>query len=500
MSARTYTLPPSPRSRRAPAATLTTAEQITAVFTHRALYEMAAAVPAQDRVGRPRKFPTHLILGFAVLQRVFRSGVRTEHELTDATTWVTVCAAIAQAQVDFADLDIPDPGPVPPHWQAFRYARNRYLTAPQVLADLVEVFTWHAVGQARDAGLLDPGGPGSLCHPDPSRTVYGDGTVIRPMYKPPAARRTTDPKTGAAVITYLDPAGEPIDKPARRFDPDVAEYHGHTGPVHGQNFVAWSVRGPGPHQRVVLTVGRVGRPGQEADDAMAAFWPLHAIAGPGIQAVVYDGAMRGAHIDELMTRAGVVAINKVHASSKTAARRGKAINPRWFALGTWQHDTPAGACAHQLAAVDGAVSEVDLDDAGRPVVVSRLHRAQVKRPRRSSGRFHFNVGYTVPCPHGPFTAWVTPHGAAGDADHRRADAVRVIAEGEPDFEVLYGLRNDAESFNAQLKRTLLVDRAMSLGGARQLLDVLCFATLHNARNAYRARRAEAEPRRLRTVA
>jgi hypothetical protein len=250
----------------------------------------------------------------------------------------------------------------------------------------------------------------------------------------------------------------------------------------------------------VLTVGRVGRPGQEADDAMAAFWPLHAVAGPGIQAVVYDGAMRGAHIDELMTRAGVVAINKVHASSKTAARRGRATNARWFALGTWQHDTPAGLCAHQVAAVDGAISEVALDDAGRPVVLSRLHRAQIKRPRRSSGRYHFNVGYTVPCSHGPFTAWVTPHGAAGDTDHRRADAVRVIAEGEPDFEALYGLRNDAESFNAQLKRTLLVDRAMSLGGARQLLDVLCFATLHNARNAYRARQAAAEPRRLRTVA
>ena len=48
------------------------------------------------------------------------------------------------------------------------------------------------------------------------------------------------------------------------------------------------------------------------------------------------------------------------------------------------------------------------------------------------------------------------------------------------------LRNDAEPFNSQLKRTLLVDRAMSLGGRRQLLDVLCFAHLHNATNALRA--------------
>jgi hypothetical protein len=90
----------------------------------------------------------------------------------------------------------------------------------------------------------------------------------------------------------------------------------------------------------------------------------------------------------------------------------------------------------------------------------------VKRPRRSSGRYHFYVAYEVGCPGGPFLAWVTPHALAGEPDHRRADAIRVIAEGEPDFDRPYGLRNDAESFNSQLKRNLLVDRAMNLGGQR----------------------------------
>src|SRR3712207_7166047 len=53
---------------------------------------------------------------------------------------------------------------------------------------------------------------------------------------------------------------------------------------------------------------------------------------------VYDGAMRGVHIDELMTGHGLVVINKVHASAKTAARRGKSDPPRWYALGTWEQD------------------------------------------------------------------------------------------------------------------------------------------------------------------
>lgn len=477
-----------PSARRRSSTALTTSEQIRAVFSHRALYEIAAVVPEKDRVGRPRLFPTYLLLGYGVLARVFRSGARAGQELTDPAVWRVIRETVETA-IDELGLDVPPPGTRPPDWPAFRYARDKYLTDPVIQDAMLEVFTELAVAQARSQGLLDPCGPGSLCHPHPTRTVYGDGTVIRPMYRPPRARRTTDPRTGRTVITYLDEAGKPVPNPGRRYDPDAADYHGHAGPVHGQNYVAWSVRGPGAHQRVVLAVDRVPRPGQEADAAVSAFKRLHEVAGTGIQAVVYDGAMRGAHIDELMTRCGVVVINKVHASAKTAARRGKSTSPRWYTLGTWEHEAGGEQCTHHLAAVDGAVSEVALDDAGAPVVLSRLHRAQVKRPRRGSGRWHFNVAYTVPCPHEAFQAWVTPHALAGQTDHKRADAVRVIAEGEPDFTTLYGLRNDAESFNAQLKKTLLVDRAMSLGARRQLLDVLCFAVLHNALNEFRARSA-----------
>jgi hypothetical protein len=473
------------RPRTSTAGRLTTAEQITAVFAHPGLYAMAGAVPPKDRVGRPRAFPSYLLLGFGALARVYRSGSRAAHELTDPATWRIVRDAVEAAAAEY-DLDIALPGDRPPDWDAYRYARNHHLTVPDTLTAMRAAFTATAVDQARVFGLLDPSGPGSLCHPDPTRTVYGDGTVVRPMYRPPAARRTTDPATGQAVVTYLDAAGQPIDAPRRRFDPDAADYHGHTGSVHGQNFVAWSVRGPARHKRVVLAVDRVPRPGLEADTSVELLKALHAVAGSGIQAVAYDGAFRGRHIDEVMTGCGLVVINKVHASATTAARKGKTTNPRWHTLGTWEHDTDAGPCTHHLAAVDGAVSEIGLDEAGRQVVLHRLERKQVKRPRRTSGRYHFNVAYEVPCPAGPFQAWVTPHALADETDHRRADAVRVIAEGEAEFATLYGLRNDAESFNAQLKRTLLVDRAMSLGGARQLLDVLCFAHVHNATNALRA--------------
>ena len=464
---------------------LTTAEQVAAVFAHPGLYAMADVVPAKDRVGRPRKYPTYLLLGFGALSRVYRSGTRAANELCDPATWQVVGQAVAAAR-DAYDLDIEPPGRQPPNRYAYRNARDARLADPGILADLRQAFTEQAVLQARSFGLLNPAGPGSLCHPHSTRTVYGDGTVVRPMFRPPAARIQIDPDTGHKTTVYLDGKGNPIPAPARRFDPDAAEYHGHTGPVHGQNFVAWCVRGPDAHQRVVLAVDRVPRPAMEADTSVQLLRAVHAAAGSGIQAVVYDGAMRGVHIDEIMTHLGLVAINKVHASAKTAARRGKNTNARHYALGSWVHDTDAGACTHHLAAVDGAVCELVLDDEGHQVVRARLDRLQIKRPQRASGRYHFNVAYQVPCPAGPFTAWVTPHGLAGEDDHKRADAVRVIAEGEPDFATLYGLRNDSESFNSQLKRTLLVDRAASVGAARQLLDVLCFAHLHNAVNAAHA--------------
>lgn len=478
------------RRRRRPAA-MTTNDKIRAIFSDPTLYELGALIPERQPIGRRSHFPGYLLLGYGVLARLFRSAARVETEIADPATWEVITQTIRNMHQRDPELVPRLPGPKPPNRDAFRYARDAHLTSDDVLPQLQALFTECAVDRAREFGLLNPNGPGSLSHPDRSRVVYGDGTVVRPLYRPPAATRTTT-KDGETVITYTGPGGAPQQAPTRRYDPDAADYHGHAGPVHGQNFVALYARGDHPGHRVVLAVARVDRPGHEAATAVTAIKALHEIAGNGIQAVVYDGAMRGAHIDDLMTTLGVVVINKVHSSAKTATRRGKkSATPRYYPLGAWEHDTshtPGGSttCTHQLGAVDGAVSEIALNEVGKAVILHRLERRQIKRPRRASGRYHFNVAYEVPCPQEPFTAWITPHALASETSHTRADAVRIIAEGEPDFDRLYGLRNDAESFNSEFKRTLIVDRAMSLGARRQLLDVLCYAILHNAINAARA--------------
>ncbi|MCU1690733.1 MAG: hypothetical protein JWN20_2661 [Jatrophihabitantaceae bacterium] len=93
--------------------------------------------------------------------------------------------------------------------------------------------------------------------------------------------------------------------------------------------------------------------------------PLHI----PVQAVVYDGALRGVHLEELMTRHGLVVVNKVAAaplSDAEKAERGGIKAAESYPLGSWEHDTNDGACTHTLAAVDGAIVEVTLDDTGDP--------------------------------------------------------------------------------------------------------------------------------------
>jgi hypothetical protein len=163
---------------------------------------------------------------------------------------------------------------------------------------------------------------------------------------------------------------------------------------------------------------------------------------------------------------------------------------RSYPLGTATHDLPAGGtCHHQLAAAGGQVVEIDLDEQGDPVIIGTLSRKAVKRSRRRHGEFHFNVGYQVACPGQPFTIWLSPHpGRAGDT--ARPEQLRVLPAGDPDAQRLYGIRSDAEGFHSNYKRTLIVDRQMSLGWRRGLVDLYCFALYNNALTEHRAAEAD----------
>ena len=421
-------------------------------------------------VGRRRSHPPWVVLAYAAMARHFRSHNRLDGELRNGL-WEQVRLAALDAELD-------DPGMRPFLYPQLVYWRDQVMRDDERRQGLLAAFTDLSLTHARQRGLLLPDGPGSLTHPHPTRTVYGDGTVVRPIYRRPRTTTITDPDTGEEGVVFVDPStGEHLDAPARRFDPSAADYHRHDGPIHGNNLVIVFARDHAPGTRVILGVDRVDAPGREAETAVALIERIHTAAAGGITAAVYDGAFHGVHIDRLMRHRGLIVINKLAAASRVDEEFVAKRRP----LGTYTHTKPAGGeCPHTLHIENGTVIDVALADDGTPVTVAAATRRQIKRFRRSDGTHRFSLGIDIACRHGSFRLWLSPH--ATDRDGTLPEHLRLIPPDDPDFKLLYGLRNDSESFNNQYKRTLLVDRATSVGWERQLFDLLAFAVLENSRS------------------
>lgn len=430
------------------------------------------------RVGRPPVHPPWVLFAYAALVRHFRSASYTDIELRHGLWDRLRHAAIA------SELD--DPGARPYLYHHFTYQRDRLVSDDETLEMLTNEFTVIAVDHARQIGLLRPNGPGSLTYPHPARTIYGDGTIVRPIYRPPKPHDYVDcPVTGSRRPRYLDPAtGELSHTPSRRHDPSAADHGRHDGIVNGNDFIMFSARGSHPGSRVILGVDRVPAPGREADTAIGVIGRIHRSALGGIQAVVYDGAFQGVHIDRVMRSTGLIVVNKVAAATRT---EDGTATPKRRALGIHSHDTSNGKCPHVLHSVNGSVVDVALSDDGSPVDVATAKRKQVKRAARKDGTYRYNLAVTLPCKGDEVTIWLSPH---DNPEH-----IRLVPPDDPYFQTLYALRNDAESLNAQYKKTLLVDRATSVGWRRQLFDLLAYAILHNSLTA-----DQPERRRRLTVA
>lgn len=477
-------------------------DRIRAVLRHRALYEIGAELQPAHGVGRRPQHPAYLLLIYATLARVLRSGIRVETDFLHGDLWDFVVHE-SRATLRREGLDLPPPGKNPPAWHHWRRLRDDHLATDEGIAAVQRLHLPRAVDLARRIGLLDPRGQGSLTHPSHLRAIYGDGTIVRPIYAPPKKVLVED-ENGQTLVKFVDPhTGELIDHPGRRYDPDVALHQGHAGPALGHGYVGWHTRGTGTYQRVMLHLGYVDHPGGEAGTAIQLLRDIHRVAGNGIEVVIYDGAFRGTHIDEVMTKFGYQVIAKqptftdkdLVTASIVKGPDGRRVPT--IPLGVVTHEPTTGPCHHTLAAVNGAVVEIDLDDTGDPVVRSTPQRTAVKRARRADGRYYFNVGYRIDCPRGTFETWLSPH--AKNPGDPRPEALRIFPDGDPDTLRLRGLRSDAESVHSVFKRTLITERAMSLGWRRGLIDYFAFAWYSNAlaEAAWRAAQVPDNVRQLR---
>lgn len=103
-------------------------------------------------------------------------------------------------------------------------------------------------------------------------------------------------------------------------------------------------------------------------------------------------------------------------------------------------------------------------------------KANPKSPRRAERRVEKSARIEETAP-SPCTANPS-HGTPDDAARKfnRTENVRAIPCSDPDFARLYPRRNDSESINRNLEDTLWLGRAHSIGHARQLLNLLGYAS------------------------
>ena len=263
-----------------------------------------------------------------------------------------------------------------------------------------------------------------------------------------------------------------------------------------RNIVSFHVRDEHDHNKVTRASGMDAAPNTEAETAMALIDRLSRTKIGGlIRCVVYDEALRGVHLEKILTHYGYIPVVKVALAptdeEERVAREAAAAGPKFkeLIIGSAKHTTPAGTCEHLLCAVNGKVIEVDYDEGGKLAPVGAPCRQQVKRDDRADAQrpFYFNVGYRVECPNGSYVTWVVPHGRQGDQDTRGAENIRIFPE-DPDDEVysaIFPRRNDGESVHSRYKKVLPNKRALSLGGNRTLLEMVLFAITENADTWYR---------------
>lgn len=453
--------------RRAPA--VPRSEYVAAILGLDDIFELGQLVPEQPSYGRPRIFPGYMYVLYAVLMSVYQSSRKVEAELTSEATWEFICSEVRKRFPTDPSMWLKPSRPMRRYH--YSYLRNRYLVDDLVLPDLLDRLRRLATEHAKELGMCDPGGDGSLTHPSLDRVLYADGKVVTPLYKAKPGTTRVDRATGEIREV--------------RSDPDAHLHITGSGEMaYGNKFVLVNCRLPEPHARIILDVRSVPTPGGEAAEALESLRHVAPLL-PGAQGVLYDGAFRGVHNQVLLSELGLVPIVPVTAKSGGKRVR-KEREERVVRIEAQVVQTPKSSETLQLYARMGAIGLGELDENG-DVVFRRLERVKVRRSPNRDGTCRFYVEYRLPPDKGGGILRVRLDTTAEDKARKlnRSEHLRAIPTDDADWARLYPRRSDAESINRALDDTLWLRRAHSKGRLRQLFELIGFALMTNALAVYR---------------
>jgi hypothetical protein len=460
--------------------------KLEAIIREPAVREIAALIPAKGRYGRPRHYHPFMWVVYLVASVfVWESAAEVEEEFDHPQMWGFVCREV---RGEFPDNPEVWPQSKPMKRHHFVHALT-YLRDPGIQAEMRRILTRNAVAIAQEAGLIREDQMGSWTFPNRANVVTFDGKVLKPVSSWPKGSTWVDEETGEV-------------KP-RRYDADAAwhrvgdnedddeETQGEPGPKRSYG-TKHGMLSAGP---VVLTLDNVLRGGGEpslVEQLLAEVLPL----APGIQVLTTDGILRGVHINDLMTKYGIIPVSPVKADRrdkpKRGERRGRGHYDAWH-IEDQTVKTPEGTHPLRVLARRGHAGYEVLAENGDRLFEST---PRIRTQRRGKlGSYSFHDQYRLPSDLGGGELSVQHNNTKEkDGGRYRAEHLRPIAYGDRYYKLLYGTRNRSESHNSGVERTLTWGRAHSFGAKAQLTDLIGYAIGLNAvvRQDHRQRKRQAE--------
>jgi hypothetical protein len=328
-------------------------------------------VPEPDPTagGRPRMFPPYMWLLYDALLSVWGSARRVEAELAHPIVWNQLRVLIAAGSLTSRIGGCPEADAA---WH-YLYGRTTWLTDPPCSPQL------HGSTAAR---RHRPSPPARVCStpmgpvPGPTRTCRGCST--------PMAR--SSPRCSGEA-RHPDPTRQTGEVRTLRFEQDA----GAALRRHRRDRVGHSSSCSWPCARPISTGGSSSTstgslsPGGEAACAMDTITRARPADAPGLQGVIYDGALRGVHHQRLLRDLGLLPINKVTAAkagtASPAARTTNASRSRPTSKTAPSPDPTAPSAPSRCSPRPAPSASLTLTDTGERA----LHRTR-RHPHQPQGR------------------------------------------------------------------------------------------------------------------
>ena len=433
---------------------MSTVQWLEALVCFAPLWEIAGQVDTEigppSGVGRRRECTAFEMLLFEVASWETRSYRAAHRALADPHTWRRLTKRVSHAWPDHSERRLSTEGPSRSQHHRFR---TRHLEDEGILDQLRAQYRRVAHQTADALGQFDPSG-GSLTHPQTTDLIAGDATWMPALYDTPPDEPVVDLTTGEII--------------ERRSDPDAVPFH-RRGQTCGRYLVSALARNPHPHERVILDLDFTPPTGRSdatvfTDMALEVFDDR-----PAARGTVYDMALHAADIDRVLDT-GRLPIAKVQRTRKAT--------PAMVNLGEHTLRLRDGSTRTEVVtALDGTPCVTITNTTGTAHLMPLNRRQSKARPISEGatvyGRWEVPDHAAVPRPLHGAAVMIRHSSTESEREHRtrRTRALRPIPESDPDFDRLYGLREDTESMHHHLKERLWNGRARCVGLKRQRINL-----------------------------